>query len=1774
MKNFYFKIKNFPFLILLVIILFSSFQKTKSQNISEEIVGQNAWMPYSIGSTIYYGKLDSQWNKVKQSGAKVIRYGGVVVDRDMPTNTQYLNIIDSIRSNGMEPVIEIPFYNNKYTALQAAEIVQFINVTKARDVKYWVIGNEPDIAYGLVNSAQVADYIKSFSLAMKTVDPSIKIIAPETAWYNQNIINGLTTPGGESDITGQDSLGNFIVDIISFHIYPFSGQQTRSNVISYLSEAGHIADNITQLNQRIAACNVYHQRSLNSPLRIAITEANINWRNPLYDGVFGVGANSFLGGQFWAEMIGICMKKNVDFISFWSIIEGAELGYLYHSTTLPKPTYYHFQLLADNFKGIYCNGSTNQSMIKSFGSKSTDQIAVIILNQDQSNDFIYTLRLDNNPVSGINSLKININAGTAVEYSDTAYKESTILLVFNTNGALLKKCIYKLYGNADNAIPPTCVMGQALPQVQIISPLNNASFNEGSSILIQAVAIGGTGEIKRVEFFADSTKLGEDTTSPYSFTWNNVTSGVYSLTAKATDSINNTSVSAKINIVVAPPQAFCADTGTITREIWYGAGGISVSDIPLNTAPNFIGNLSVFESPQDFANNYGQRLRGYICPPYTGNYIFWIASDNNSELWLSTDDNPGNKTKIASVSGKTFFRQWLKYDSQQSDPKYLVAGQQYYIEALHKESIGKDNLSVGWQLPDGIKERPIPGSRLIPYIKPLKITITSPVNNNWFIVDSSIVIQATTSGGTGSVQKVEFFADSIKLGEDTSSPYSFTWNNAATGNYSLIAKAMDSVNNSAVSGAINITVINPLTVTISAPANGSFFSTDSSIAIQAEAAGGMSPLQKVEFFASTTKLGEDATSPYRFTWNNSVAGNYSITAKVTDSVNNTAVSEAIAVTVFDPLTVTLISPSNSSSFNAGAVITIQATAAGGIGSIQKVEFFAGTTKLGEDTTSPYSFTWNNAAAGTYLLTAKAIDSANDTIVASTVTIIVKPIPICSVTGNITREFWANISGYSVSSVPVNTIPTSTGLLTVFEGPSQAGDHYGSRIRGYICPPITGNYVFWIASDNSSQLWLSTNDQPANKIKIASVSGYTASREWTKYSAQQSVLIHLTAGSKYYIEAIHIEDTQGDNLAVGWQLPNGIMERPIPGSRLSQYIVPLTTTIIAPLNNSSFIAGTAITIQAAVSGGTAPIQKVEFFAGSTKLGEDTTSPYSFTWSNAGAGTHLLTAKVTDGANNTAISPAVTLTVNPVTTCSATGNITREVWYNVGGTSASAIPVSTAPNSTTQLSVFQSPSNIADNYGQRIRGYVCPPVTGNYIFWIASDDNGELWLSSNNNPANKQKIASVPGWTFSKEWTKYSAQQSVSKYLVAGQKYYIEALHKEGSQGDNCAVGWQLPNGIMERPIPGIRLSPYVVSENNIPSVTITSPLNNSVYSPPANITIAATAFVSGGSIIKVEFFQGNTKIGEDLTAPYSYTWLNVTTGNYALKAIATGNTGQTIASQVVNITLGSCFTPLITASGPTNVCSGSVVLNSSVGTGYIYQWKKNGVSIEGATAASYTATSSGYYQVKIIQGACVAWSAPTTVTIQSGLRAAITPGGATTFCQGSNVKLYANTCAGFVYQWRKDGVDIYGANSPIYFATTSGNYQVRVSQNGINAWSALVPVTVQQCFGLNDNEESDDQFKKSTDVPDVSGKFQIKVYPNPTTGRFSIAIYVATTKQQKVEMRIVNILGQEVYKKETVANSDYLKESVELDGSLPPGVYTLQVTIGSLVESTSVVLSKN
>jgi hypothetical protein len=156
--------------------------------------------------------------------------------------------------------------------------------------------------------------------------------------------------------------------------------------------------------------------------------------------------------------------------------------------------------------------------------------------------------------------------------------------------------------------------------------------------------------------------------------------------------------------------------------------------------------------------------------------------------------------------------------------------------------------------------------------------------------------------------------------------------------------------------------------------------------------------------------------------------------------------------------------------------------------------------------------------------------------------------------------------------------------------------------------------------------------------------------------------------------------------------------------------------------------------------------------------------------------------------------------------------RQWWSNIGGTAITDLTNNPSyPNSPTGsefLTIFEGPVNWADNYGSRLYGWLYPPQSGDYTFWLATDDGGELWLSTDEDPAKATVIASVSGWMPSRDFdgaagAPGTAFKSNAVKLEAGQRYYIQALEKEGGGGDNVAVAWQGPGFTRE-----VLAAPYV------------------------------------------------------------------------------------------------------------------------------------------------------------------------------------------------------------------------------------------------------------------------------------------------------------------------------------------------------------------------------
>ncbi len=206
---------------------------------------------------------------------------------------------------------------------------------------------------------------------------------------------------------------------------------------------------------------------------------------------------------------------------------------------------------------------------------------------------------------------------------------------------------------------------------------------------------------------------------------------------------------------------------------------------------------------------------------------------------------------------------------------------------------------------------------------------------------------------------------------------------------------------------------------------------------------------------------------------------------------------------------------------------------------------------------------------------------------------------------------------------------------------------------------------------------------------------------------------------------------------------------------------------------------------------------------------------------------------------------------------------------------------------------------EGYGARLSGVLIPPVTGNYTFYLSSDDNGELWLSTNaptTSPANLVLIAKEPVYAGRRVWTGESAgggrlttpspsggpaaNISGPINLTAGQAYYYEALVKEGGGGDNLAVAWQIPGGAV--PVNG--------------SAAI-SAAYSAVLADPIGATITITQQPSSLTATQGQiatFVVRATGTNVNNSAPLAYQWQKLIGGTFTDIAGATSSNYLTAA----------------------------------------------------------------------------------------------------------------------------------------------------------------------------------------------------------------------------------------------------------------------------------------
>jgi hypothetical protein len=191
-------------------------------------------------------------------------------------------------------------------------------------------------------------------------------------------------------------------------------------------------------------------------------------------------------------------------------------------------------------------------------------------------------------------------------------------------------------------------------------------------------------------------------------------------------------------------------------------------------------------------------------------------------------------------------------------------------------------------------------ARMVSVQAPPAVTLTQPMNGATFTPPATVNLAATATDADGTVAKVEFFNGAVKLGEDTSAPYSYTWSGVAAGTYTVTARATDNLGATTTSAGSTITVSagnTPPTATITSPTDGTVFAWKPTITITASAGDPGGSVAKVEFRDGTTVLGQDTSAPYSFTWRNVATGSHVLTALATDNAGAATTSSAVNITV-------------------------------------------------------------------------------------------------------------------------------------------------------------------------------------------------------------------------------------------------------------------------------------------------------------------------------------------------------------------------------------------------------------------------------------------------------------------------------------------------------------------------------------------------------------------------------------------------------------------------------------------------------------------------------------------------------------------------------------------------------------------------------------------------------------------------------------------------------------------------------------------------------------
>ncbi|MCE9609117.1 MAG: metallophosphoesterase [Chthoniobacter sp.] len=641
-----------------------------------------------------------------------------------------------------------------------------------------------------------------------------------------------------------------------------------------------------------------------------------------------------------------------------------------------------------------------------------------------------------------------------------------------------------------------------------------------------------------------------------------------------------------------------------------------------------------------------------------------------------------------------------------------------------------------------------------------------------------------------------------------------------------------------------------------------------------------------------------------------------------------------------PPTVTLTAPTGAYSGTAPATVNFAANASDNDGTVTKVEFFQGATKVGEDTTAPYTYAWTGVPAGTYSLTARATDNLGATTISS---------PAVSIT--VTLDPNAPIIALTSPAANTTDLGTSTNLQVAVSDGTIPAEPLTVTFYGRKTTPATPGPDFTLMTIPDTQFY----SENTGRLGGAFTTIFNAQTQWmvdNRVTRNIAFVSHMG-------DIVQNGDFGG--VTTEWDNADGAMkliENPL--TTLRAFGIPWGA---APGNHDYGPAGGGSGTTTFFNSyfGTARFTGRNYYGGN--YGTNNNNNYQL-FSASGLdfiaihleyqSTGTTPQAILDWANallqaypnrrGIVTSHNTLNTGNPGTFSAQGAGIynalkgNKNLFLMLGGHVTGEGRRTEVFNGHTVYASLQDYQDLTNGGNGFLRIFTFSPANNNIVT--------ETWSPTLNRAATTTDHASALG-TYTLAWTSPDVsplQGSLTDWIPLG-------TVNVAAGGTSASLPWtglekdghyewfaSVSDGVSTVSSTSRRFS---TSANLAPTVTLTAPANNTVLAAPAAFTLTATASDADG-IARVEFYQGQTKLGEDTTAPYELAVAGLAAGNYDYLAVAVDNTGtptnpnptnnttnassvaKATRSAVVNVRVTSGSPPSVSLTAPTTGSLGSTI----------------------------------------------------------------------------------------------------------------------------------------------------------------------------------------------------------------------------------------------------------